>query len=85
MTIQQNGVLLYEGSLHTDTIIEAGGAFHNTIEISGGAVRFAASDCPGQDCVRLGPASAGALACAPNGVIVSLGSGSRGEVDSIAS
>jgi hypothetical protein len=50
-----------------------------------GGVRFVASPCPGQDCVRMGRvAGAGtALACLPNRILVELGGGASGGLDAV--
>lgn len=54
------------------------------IKIQSGEVFYAHSDCPGQDCVKMGRLSGpGQLACAPNETIVVVERRESG-VDSIA-
>ena len=89
VSVRQNGRVIYEGSINTDKTVEVGGDYHNTIEIKNGEVRFTSSTCPGQDCVKSGSHKSGTIACAPNGVVVTIGSAegkdtSGGEVDSVA-
>lgn len=85
VVVRQGDKILYEGSILEDKTVEIGGVYHNTVQIQGGKVFFAASDCPNQDCVRMGALGQGGgmLACAPNGVIVTI-EGGQGEVDIIA-
>ena len=65
--------------------ITLGGAVTNTVEIDGKSVRFSASDCPDQVCVRTGTLTrAGQTAvCLPNRVVVRL-TGGTAEVDAVA-
>ena len=66
--ILQDGKLLYELPLDTDTTVTVGGAYENTIEIHGGAVFVSHATCPGGDCVRSGAIrTAGrSIVCLPN-------------------
>lgn len=61
------------------------GKVTNTIQVEGKTVRFSASSCPDQVCVRTGTLTrAGQTAvCLPNRVIVRL-SGGETEVDAVA-
>ena len=59
--IWQDGTLLYELPLDTDTTVTVGGAYENTIEIHGGAVFVSHATCPGGDCVRSGAIRATAM------------------------
>lgn len=87
VTVTHNGEQVYKGSLAEDKIIEIDGKYHNKMMIENGGVRFLESDCPNGDCVRAGTHSSGVVACAPNGVLVTI-SGSDadvgGEVDTVA-
>lgn len=55
------------------------------VEISGGSIRVAGSDCPGHDCVRSGAISRSGevIVCAPAGVVISV-RGKGGGPDGIA-
>lgn len=79
--IYQNGELVKTMPLSEDGVYTLHGSFTNEITVSGGKVRFTASDCPGQDCVLCGSiSSAGrSLVCLPNGVEVRITAG--GDVD----
>lgn len=87
VTVSHDGEQVYKGSLAEDRTLEIDGKYHNTVIIENGGVRFLESDCPNGDCVRAGTHSSGVVACAPNGVIVTI-SGSDadagGEVDTVA-
>ena len=68
--VYQQGELIRELPLDEDVTFTVGGEFENTISVSGGAVAFIESTCPGTDCVHLGAASAPGrtLVCLPNRV-----------------
>lgn len=70
--IRQNGEVLAVLPLDEDAEFTVGGAYTNVIEVRGGEVFFAESDCPGQDCVHSGAVSAAgrSLVCLPNRVEV---------------
>ena len=70
--IRQNGEVLAVLPLDEDAEFTVGGAYTNVIEVRGGEVLFAESDCPGQDCVHSGAGSAAgrSLVCLPNRVEV---------------
>lgn len=70
--IRQNGEVLAVLPLDEDAEFTVGGAYTNVIEVRGGEVLFAESDCPGQDCVHSGAVSAAgrSLVCLPNRVEV---------------
>ncbi len=83
--IKLNGELLASLPLDTDTDYTVSGDYLNIIRIRDGAAFFLSSDCPNNDCVRLGKLNAtGELAvCLPNGVTVEIVGGST-SVDAIA-
>lgn len=67
--IEQNGVVLYQGPLNHDAIIEAEG---NTIVISDGRVTITHANCPDRlcmagECTRVHP-----LICLPNKLSVTI-------------
>lgn len=66
--IWQDGALLYELPLDTDTELTVGGKYENTVTIRGGAVCVSHATCPGGDCVRSGSIrDAGrGIVCLPN-------------------
>lgn len=70
--IRQNGEVLAVLPLDEDAEFTVGGAYTNVIEVRGGEVFFAESDCPGRDCVHSGAVSAAgrSLVCLPNRVEV---------------
>lgn len=70
--IRQNGEVLAVLPLDENAEFTVGGAYTNVIEVRGGEVLFAESDCPGQDCVHSGAVSAAgrSLVCLPNRVEV---------------
>ena len=70
--IRQNGEVLAVLPLDEDAEFTVGGAYTNVIEVRGGEVFVAASDCPGRDCVHSGAVSAAgrSLVCLPNRVEV---------------
>lgn len=86
VTVTHNGKTVYSGSLNEDKTIEVDGRYHNTIRISGGSVSFVKSDCPNRDCVDAGSHTSGVIACAPNGVIVTVSGAKTGGsgVDTLA-
>lgn len=84
VTVRQRGEIVYQGPLAQDEEISLAGDFHNVIKIQSGEVFYAHSNCPGQDCVKMGRLSGpGQLACAPNETIVVVERRESG-VDSIA-
>ena len=72
--VRHNGEVIYEGKLSQDYRIEVDGKYHNSLVIDSGSVYMERSDCPGGDCLHQGRISrAGSMiACAPNGVIVTV-------------
>ena len=82
--IYQNGVLIRELPLDTDTSFTVGGTYENTISIENGTVSVTRATCPGEDCVHTGKVShAGqSILCLPNRLEVRL-SGTP-EIDEIA-
>lgn len=86
VTVKQGDKILYEGDLSEDARIVAEGAYRNVIRVENGAVFVAESDCPGGDCIHQGEISRGGqrIACAPNGVIISVSGEAESEVDIVA-
>ena len=85
VTVRQNGAVVYSGSLRTDRRIEVGGDHHNLVVIENGCVYMAEADCPGGDCLRQAPLRGkGQIACAPNGVIVTVSGDPESGVDVLA-
>lgn len=70
--IYQNGELVKTLSLDAETTFEISGKYTNRIAVQNGEISFAASDCPGEDCVHSGAihSSGRSLVCLPNGVEV---------------
>lgn len=67
--IEVDNKLLYKLSLSEDKIIPIGGL---TVQIKGGKVRVADSDCPGKVCVKQGWIDSGAIICLPNRVAITV-------------
>lgn len=86
VTVRQGDEILYQGPLRRDMTVDADGAYHNRIVIRNGEVYMAESDCPGGDCLHQGSIhrSGQRIACAPNGVIVSVTGKQESEVDVVA-
>ena len=79
--IRKDGAVLRQVQLNSDQDFLVDNVH---IQVRGGAIRFAESDCPGQECVHAGflqrPGSS--MACLPNRISISvLG---QSEVDAIA-
>ena len=70
--IRQNGKVGAVLPLYEYAEFTVGGTYTNVIEVRGGEVFFAESDCPGRDCVHSGAAHAPgrSLVCLPNRVEV---------------
>ena len=75
--IYQDGKLIKTLSLDEETTFEISGKYTNLVVVSNGEISFAASDCPGEDCVHSGAirASGRSLVCLPNGVEVRVTNG----------
>ncbi len=83
--ITMDGKTLYEGDITYDTIIYAQGRYNNKVVIADGKVHIQDSNCPGKYCEAAGSIDNGIIACAPNGVVVSIvGNENKSEVDVIA-
>lgn len=84
-TVKQGDEIIYQGKLSENTTFTAEGEYHNVIVVENGEVFVAESDCPGGDCMHQGRISRKGqrIACAPNGVIVSV-TGESEEVDVVA-
>ena len=83
--IKQNGVLIASLPLDTDTEYTITDNYVNTVKIEDHSAFFLFSDCPNNDCVRLGKLNkAGDIAvCLPNGVTLQI-VGATPEIDAIA-
>ena len=68
--IYLNGEPIKTVDLTEDQIITVSDRYHNVIRVADGAIFFAESDCPGQDCVHSGSirTSGRVLVCLPNAV-----------------
>ncbi len=79
--IYQNGELLWELPLNTETTLDISGDYINHIEIQDGKVAVTKSDCPGNDCVKMGWLFEGhrSIVCLPNKIEIRLAGAS--EVD----
>lgn len=86
VTVKQGERILYEGALSEDAVIHADGEYHNVIRIADGEVYMESSDCPGKDCIHRGKISRSGqrIACAPNGVIISVTGREESGVDVVA-
>ncbi len=84
VTIKHGGITVYSASLHEDHVLTIEGEYTNEIRIEDSMVYYHSSDCPGQDCIKMGRVrTAGAtIACAPNSTIVIIDG--QSEVDGIA-
>ena len=70
LLVFQDGRLVKELPLHTDTQLELSGDYSNTIVIRNGRAAILQSDCPGGDCIRSGwiTGSGRSIVCLPNRV-----------------
>lgn len=88
LVIKQDGKVIETVSLEdgVQQTIKVDGAYHNTIEVKDGQVRFASSDCPNQHCVHSGWVSRSyqTAACLPNQVIIEIHSSESGQVDAVS-
>ena len=86
VTVKQGETIIYEGKLSEETTVIAEGEYRNVIVIEAGEVFVAESDCPGGDCMHQGRIHRGGqrIACAPNGVIISVSGEEESEVDVVA-
>ena len=75
--VYQDGKLVKILSLDEETTFEIHGKYTNLIAVSDGEICFAASDCPGEDCVHSGAISSTgrSVVCLPNEVEVRVISG----------
>lgn len=70
--VEQDGVLLYAGDIHTDHVVEADG---NTVVIRNGRVTVVAADCPDGLCLHGEATAARPLVCLPNRLVATIASG----------
>ena len=70
VNIYQEGVLIREISLETDTEIVIAGDYENVVTIKDGKAAITKSDCPGTDCVHSGwiHEAGRSIVCLPNRV-----------------
>lgn len=83
VTITDHGVVIYSGSLYSDTVIttESG---NNTIKIENGKVFMLEVDCPDKTCVNMGAASPlTPVICLPNEVMIIIESSSSNGYDGV--
>ena len=68
--IYQDGSLIRELSLGTDTEVVIGGDYENVVTIKDGKAAITRSDCPGTDCVHSGwiHEAGRSIVCLPNRV-----------------
>ena len=68
--IYQDGSLIRELSLGTDTEVVIGGDYENVVTIKDGKAAITKSDCPGTDCVHSGwiHEAGRSIVCLPNRV-----------------
>ena len=70
VSIYQDGALMKEISLSSDTEIVIEGVYENVVTVKDGKVAITKSDCPGTDCVHSGwiHESGRSIVCLPNRV-----------------
>ena len=70
VSIYQDGALMKEISLNSDTEIVIEGVYENVVTVKDGKVAITKSDCPGTDCVHSGwiHESGRSIVCLPNRV-----------------
>lgn len=68
--VYQDGRLLKELPLDTDSHLEIGGDYRNVIAVENGRIAIVESDCPGADCVHSGwiDRPGRSIVCLPNRV-----------------
>ena len=85
--VEQNGAVIAELPLDTDTVfeVENGGKVTNVVEVKNGEVSVTEADCPDKICVnhRAVSRNGESIVCLPNKVVVSV-EGGEGEVDGVA-
>lgn len=67
--VEQNGVVLYTGSIRTDHEVIADGA---TVSVLGGHVTVTTSDCPDKLCMQGEATATHPLICLPNRLVVTV-------------
>lgn len=71
--IWQDGTLIRQVPLSVDQTFQIHGTYTNTVTVSDGAIAVTHSDCPTNDCVRMGwLRDGGAIVCLPNRVEIRL-------------
>ena len=70
VSIYQDGALMKEISLNSDTEVVIEGVYKNVVTVKDGKVAITKSDCPGIDCVHSGwiHESGRSIVCLPNRV-----------------
>ena len=70
VSIYQDGALMKEISLNSDTEVVIEGVYKNVVTVKDGKVAITKSDCPGTDCVHSGwiHESGRSIVCLPNRV-----------------
>ena len=70
VSIYQDGALIKEISLNSDTEVVIEGVYENVVTVKDGKVAITKSDCPGTDCVHSGwiHESGRSIVCLPNRV-----------------
>ena len=67
--IYRDGKFIREVPLSVDQTFQIRGDYTNTVTVCGGRIAVTHSDCPTNDCVRMGwLQDGGAIVCLPNGV-----------------
>lgn len=76
--VWQDGELVRQVPLSVDQTFRIRGDYTNTVTVSDGKIAVTHSDCPTNDCVRMGwLQDGGAIVCLPNGVEIRI----TGETD----
>jgi hypothetical protein len=73
--------------LDRDRTVEATGPLGVTvIRIEGGEAKVIASPCPHKLCIKMGEigSAGGVIACVPNEVVISIGRGTRSDLDAVS-
>ena len=73
--------------LDRDRTVEIAGPLGTTvIRIEGGRAKVIASPCPHKLCIRMGDigSEGGIIACVPNEVVISVGDGTRSDLDAVS-
>jgi hypothetical protein len=85
--IRSGGRLVGRYPLDRDRTVEITGPLGTTvIRIEGGRAKVIASPCPHKLCIRMGDIGqeGGIIACVPNEVVISVGGGTRSDLDAVS-